>query len=785
MAFTETQELIARLRLDDQLSGRVGRIGAGLNNLSGRIGRLQGGLTQMRYGVGQVAGGLLRLGAIAGTAAAAGISVAVAAASDFEAQMRVIATVAVTSGQATEQSLGTIGEGIRKLARDTGADLGDLTSAYYDLLSAGIKVADAQEVLTQAFALGRGALGSTNEAIDVLTTAINSYSATALYSGKTTAQLARLFSDQLAQAVEDGKVKLTDIAATFAEVAPLAAQAGLGVDQIAIALGVLSARGVPGAEVMTEMNRAIIELLKPNADLLALQDKVNKSYADLARQIGLVPALQQLRKDAERAGVPVQNLFGRLEGLKFVLATTGPNFAAFSAEADRVAHATDGTGIAAQQAAERQKGFAFEMARLRANLRDAAIAVGSGMTPALGRLADKLSDLVSKNGPQLEEFGKRIGEFIDQIDLEGLAREATSLAEIFRATVLPVLQAAKGGFDALPGPIKGVAVALAALSQLPGFGQIGAGLTNIAQGGIKVVISQFLARGASPANPLWVASVGGLGGATGGAAGGLLGKAATVLTVGLAAGASVEFGVTAANYIKGVASQTADVNKKMSDFLVSTPTREQAEAQLQALLRVPAHLDPIQKALFDINAGNVQGVWQKQVDALHAQISAIDSLNRQGGQRERTLLMSQERLGQHTENVRQAVNRQGEHIDKVALAIARKKLSVTTSVRIRDLINLLLTSRAGTSLIDKTALNTFSTKTTYAMQRGGVTFAKRPTAAIYGEAGDEVGIFLRKPRAGQWPLAPAPVVNVYVTIAPRPITRAQRRETVYRTYIAQ
>ena len=47
---------------------------------------------------------------------------------------------------------------------------------------------------------------------------------------------------------------------------------------------------------------------------------------------GLVGALQDIREYSDKTGIPLQALLGRVEAVKFALATTGPNFAGFNAE---------------------------------------------------------------------------------------------------------------------------------------------------------------------------------------------------------------------------------------------------------------------------------------------------------------------------------------------------------------------------------------------------------------------------------------------------------------------
>lgn len=545
MPMADTAQLAVRLTLDDrQFSGALSRTNTRLSNF-GRS------FAKIGSGVGKVGTGIVRAAERIAVVAGAGFIAAAKAGATFEAQMNTINTIAQEQGTAFEGPLGEIGDGIRKLAITGGADLGDLTSGYYDLLSAGIAAKDAQGVLTKAWELGRGALGTTWEGVDVLTTAINSYADSGLYAGKTTGQLATLFADQLAKAVELGKVKLTDIGTTFADVAPLAAQAGIGLDQIAAAYGTITAKGSAAGEVSTQMSRAIIELLKPGKDLEDLQKKLGKNYAELARKKGLVPALQQLREDAEKSGIPFQDLFGRLEGLRFVLNTTGVNFENFE---DVLAAVRDSAGTLADQVSARNKGLAFAVQKLGAGAREAGILLSEGFTGSLERLADKASAFLldEKTRSAIRGFGEDIGKAIDGINwsavLEG-AKEFVGLLKGAAGVAVEILKA----LNTLPAPVKEAGLGLFALNKLSGgliAGGLGDILSGVGGGLLRGILSKVPVVGALAATPVFVTNwPGGLGGglgpagAVGGAAGGL-GLGAAVGIAGL--GALTAFVVTSA-----------------------------------------------------------------------------------------------------------------------------------------------------------------------------------------------------------------------------------------------
>ena len=164
--------------------------------------------------------------AVAGAAVALVLGTgAVKAAADFESQLNTINTVA----QATPAQLEGIGAGIRKIARDTGAPLEELTQGFYDLVSAGVDAAQAQRVLESSNRLAIGGLATAAEGVDLLTTALNSFGVAAQDQGATSER----FADIFAKAIEKGKVTAAELASSFATIAPIAAKSGIEIEELA------------------------------------------------------------------------------------------------------------------------------------------------------------------------------------------------------------------------------------------------------------------------------------------------------------------------------------------------------------------------------------------------------------------------------------------------------------------------------------------------------------------------------------------------------------------------
>jgi hypothetical protein len=346
---------------------------------------------------------MLKVG-IAGAAVAAGAALiggaSIKAAADFQESMAIINTIA----QQTPEELDKTGNAIRRLAIETGTGLPEMTSAFYDLLSAGIATSDAMTVLKLSTTLSIGGLATVGETVDLLTGAINGY-------GLTMAGAA-VATDQFALAVQDGKVKADAISATFSTVAPIAHATGIGIDEIAASYAVLTAQNVPAAEAMTQMQRAILELLKPSKGLIELQEKTGINFAKLAADKGLVNALQTIRTSAEDLGIAFDSkLFPRVEGLNFALETTGPNFKRYNDELLKMQSLTPPTGggggarqfadvvapagPALTQAQERMGTFDRQMKILGVTINDIGITIGTALLPVIQRVADFILPIVN------------------------------------------------------------------------------------------------------------------------------------------------------------------------------------------------------------------------------------------------------------------------------------------------------------------------------------------------------------------------------------------------------
>lgn len=311
--------------------------------------------------------GLTALGAASGVVFAGAVESGAA----FEDQLRTINTVAGLS----DEQLSKVGDDIQALSRETGKTTDDLTAGFYDLVSAGVDADDAIGVLRDSAIFATGALGSTAQTVDLVTSVMNAYGLEASESTRIT--------DVFAKAVADGKVTAAQLGDSIAQIAPIASSAGISIEEVSSGFAVLTAKGVPASEAATQMQAAIRALIKPNEDLNRIQEQTGINFAELAREKGLAVALEELRRVTGGSAEAMTNALGRTEAYQFALASTGDQAETF---AQQIVDTANESGLALEQYDEKSKSSVEQGKRFAAVLNTLAQDFGgafSGAAPFL------------------------------------------------------------------------------------------------------------------------------------------------------------------------------------------------------------------------------------------------------------------------------------------------------------------------------------------------------------------------------------------------------------------
>jgi TP901 family phage tail tape measure protein len=306
---------------------------------------------------------------------------AVNAAAAFDKSMSNVATLVDTN----VESMDSMAASVRDLAKKTPVELGQLSSALYDVRSAGVSAEDAMAVLESSAQLGVAGLATTAEAANIMTSAVNAFAAEGLS--------AEQISDILFKTVKAGKTTLAELTAQFGGVAPAAAAAGVSLADLQASTAAITTLGTPAAAAQTQLKQALTEMQKPGKELSNIFQKLGaKDGIDLIKTSGgLGNAFKLIKEKAEELGMTVAQVTGSVETSSAILALGGTVNESYAAT---LADMTTGAN-AVNVAFEKQAQTADAQFQLMQNaFEDVKITIGNALMPALLGAAEGLRDFL-------------------------------------------------------------------------------------------------------------------------------------------------------------------------------------------------------------------------------------------------------------------------------------------------------------------------------------------------------------------------------------------------------
>lgn len=230
-------------------------------------------------------------------------------ATDFEDAMAKVSTIADES----EVPITEMKDAILDLSNDTGIAAGDIAENVYNAISAGQKTGDAVEFVGKAAKLAKAGFAESGDALDLLTTIMNSYG---LEADKVTD-----VSNMLIQTQNLGKTTVGELSAAMGKVIPTAKMQGVQMDSLAGAYAVMTSNGIRTAESTTYLNSMLNELGKKGstaADAFAKgTEDIKEGGLTMAEAMEqgweLTDVLSILDKEANESGTSIKNMFGSAE----------------------------------------------------------------------------------------------------------------------------------------------------------------------------------------------------------------------------------------------------------------------------------------------------------------------------------------------------------------------------------------------------------------------------------------------------------------------------------------
>ena len=331
--------------------------------------------------------GLTNLGSLIGGAGlTTGLINASNAAVEFDDSMRNVNTLLGLS----ENQFSGFKTQIAALAADIGETLPTATTTLYDSISAGVPKNNILTFLTDAKDAALAGVADLGTSGDALTTAVNAWG---LGFENTRDAAATLFVG-----VKQGKTTLGEIGGSISQIAPLAAELGVTLEEVAAGTASVTTGGGKTAESMTQMRAALVALVKPTKDMEKLLDSTGYESGRAAIQaLGFRGTLDLVKTAAGGSDAVLGKALGSVEALNGVLRITGKGGEIYNQTMDLMAQKTDLFNAAIDT---KKQGPAYNLARLRETLNGIGRGiVEGGFLNSLSGLADRAVNLITAAGP--------------------------------------------------------------------------------------------------------------------------------------------------------------------------------------------------------------------------------------------------------------------------------------------------------------------------------------------------------------------------------------------------
>lgn len=315
-------------------------------------------------------------------------------AADFSAGMTNIATLIDTNVENFEE----MKEEVLQIAKRTPVALDGLTSALYDIRSAGIDASRQFEVLEKSAQLGLTGLGSTSEAVDLVTSSLNAFN----LKGE---EAERVY-DTIFKTVKYGKTTISGIAQGFGSVAGTIAASNIQLDDYLAAVAALTTTGQPAAQAHHQLKAAIAGMLRTSDDTKKVFDALHvKSFKELIEKSGgMVNAFKAVTDCVGGNESAILSLFGSTMAYNAVLGLTTKQNKTYTETL-----ASMRSGISAiDEGYQKQYNTEHAMMQRMKNMSQViGIQLGEALAPAFGKILDfgQLTlNLLDKMSPQMKSF---------------------------------------------------------------------------------------------------------------------------------------------------------------------------------------------------------------------------------------------------------------------------------------------------------------------------------------------------------------------------------------------
>ena len=215
-------------------------------------------------------------------------------------------------------------KGIREVSDAFGIDILDTAEAAYQTLSNQVaKGAETFEFLNETSKFSIVTTASATDSVNLLTAAINSFGLNAGDAGQVAAVMFKT--------IELGRVRASEMANSFGDVAVIASQLGITLEELTASISTLTIQGIKYNKAATQLRGIFIKLIKPTKEMQKFLRELGVDSGEAAiKTFGLGKFLALLQERTKGSTTELAKLVNRIRGISGALALTGRGLEIFN-----------------------------------------------------------------------------------------------------------------------------------------------------------------------------------------------------------------------------------------------------------------------------------------------------------------------------------------------------------------------------------------------------------------------------------------------------------------------
>lgn len=312
-------------------------------------------------------------------AGAAGVKMA----TDLETSFSKIENLVGITGKALDD----FKTSVKGVSAATGQSQQALSEALFTVASAGLRGAEATEVLERSAKASAIGLGDTQQIAQALTGVLQAYSKEGLTAAEAT--------DTLTAIVREGNLEAESLAPTLGRIVGIGSQLGISFQELGANIATFTRLGVPAEEAVVGLRGVMTSFLKPTQDAEKALATLGLTSEDLRNKVGeegLQSTLAFLTESFKGNDEALVSVFGNVRALSTVLGTAGAQGEAY---ADVLNNISNSTGIVDDGFKNVSQTSGFKFQQTLNSLRNAGIELGAALLPLVTKIANFLTRAIN------------------------------------------------------------------------------------------------------------------------------------------------------------------------------------------------------------------------------------------------------------------------------------------------------------------------------------------------------------------------------------------------------